>query len=143
MPRPNALVRNENPHREASMDSFLMSVFITEVETQCAFALRAIEQLRRSLATQDSKAVFFYAQASLSSAGNVSKLLWPPSPKIPDRGKKLRESRGISDDSPVAPRRFRNHFEHFDERLEEWAMTSKRRNLVDIDLIAGIVTPTK
>ncbi len=125
------------------MDSFLMSVFITEVETQCAFALRAIEQLRRSLATQDSKAVFFYAQASLSSAGNVSKLLWPPSPMIPDRGKKLRESRGISDDSPVAPRRFRNHFEHFDERLEEWAMTSKRRNLVDIDLIAGIVTPTK
>jgi hypothetical protein len=113
------------------MDPFLMRVFVTEVEAQCAFALRAMGELRQSLAARDTTGVFFYAQGFLGAAGNVSKLLWPPSETIPGRGEKLREFLGISNESPVSPRTFRNHFEHFDERLEQWASTSKRRNLVD------------
>jgi len=29
---------------------------------------------------------------------------------------------------------FRNHFEHFDERLEEWAKSSERHNFVDSNI---------
>jgi hypothetical protein len=49
----------------------------------------------------------------------------------------------VDDSSPLAPRTFRNHFEHFDERLEDWAMSSKRKNFVDSNvgpsgMISGI-----
>ena len=59
------------------------------------------------------------------------------------RGEKLRKSLGIEDNSPIQPRNFRNHFEHFDERLEEWAESSERHNFVDSsvlppNMIAGI-----
>jgi len=112
-----------------------MLVFVSEVEIQCEFALRAMNQLRRALAAQDRRGVFFSAQAFLGAAGNVSKLLWPPSPGIPKRGEEIRQCLGVLDSSPVAPRTFRNHFEHFDERLEQWAVTSKRRNLVDSSIL--------
>lgn len=35
----------------------------------------------------------------------------------------------------MAPRTFRNHFEHFDERLEQWATKSGRKNFVDMNII--------
>jgi hypothetical protein len=46
----------------------------------------------------------------------------------------LRQSLGVKDDSPLAPRTFRNHFEHFDERLEVWATSSKRKNFIDSNI---------
>ena len=49
-------------------------------------------------------------------------------------GEELRKSLGIEDNSPIQPRNFRNHFEHFDERLEKWATSSKRHNFVDSNI---------
>lgn len=43
----------------------------------------------------------------------------------------------MPEDSPLQPRTFRNHFEHFDERLEKWATSSKRKNLVDSNIGAS------
>jgi hypothetical protein len=112
------------------MDPFVPKVILNEVVTQCDFALRAMDLLRRSLAAKDSRGVFCSARAFLGATGNVSKLLWPSSTKYSERGDKLRQTLEVSDDSPAAPRIFRNHFEHFDERLEEWAARSKRKNFV-------------
>jgi hypothetical protein len=125
------------------MDSFIERVFISEIKTQCEFALRAVEELRQELELRDTRRVFFYAQAFLGAAGNVSKLLWPQSPKIPGRGERLRELLRVPDDSPVEPRTFRNHFEHFDERLEDWAMASRNKVFVDFNVApaGGIVGP--
>ena len=122
------------------MDSFIERVFISEIKTQCEFALKAVEKLRQKLELGDTRPVFFYAQAFLGAAGNVSKLLWPRSPKIPGRGERLRELLRVPDDSPAEPRTFRNHFEHFDERLENWAMTSKRKVFVDFN-VASVEGP--
>lgn len=91
--------------------------------------------LRQALATWDTSGVFFSAHAFLGATGNVSKLLWPPSENIAGRGEELRQTLNVSDDSPVVPRTFRNHFEHFDERLEQWAIKSKRRNLADSNVL--------
>ena len=83
------------------------------------------------------------AQALLVAVGNISKLLWPSNPRLAKRGNQLRTSLSIRGGSVLAPRNFRNHIEHFDERLEEWATSSQRRNFVDSNvgppgMIAGV-----
>ncbi len=77
------------------------------------------------------------------AVGNISKIFWSPNHKYQKRGEELRKSLSIKDDSPIKPRKFRNSFEHFDERLENWATSSKRHNFVDSNIgpsnmIAGI-----
>jgi hypothetical protein len=79
----------------------------------------------------------------LVAVGNISKIFWPINQKYGMRGEELRKSLGIEDNSPIQPRNFRNHFEHFDERLEKWAKSSERHNFVDSsilppNMIAGI-----
>lgn len=109
----------------------LLWLFCNEGERQCRFGLTASDDLQAALNTPDMDRIWFSVQSLLVAAGNVSKLLWPPSPRTPNRGEEVRRALGVADDSPLAPRVFRNHFEHFDERLEGWAMSSTRRNIAD------------
>jgi len=37
-----------------------------------------------------------------------------------ERGKQLRGLIGVDDNNLLSDRSFRNHFEHYDERVEEW-----------------------
>ena len=128
------------------MDDLVMYIFQREVERQCSFALIADRDLREALGitrvTPEADDPFAHkkemmdriwcsVQALLVAAGNISKLLWPPTPFLPERGIELRTSLSVSEDSPLELRTFRNHFEHFDERLEKWAMSSERRNFFD------------
>jgi hypothetical protein len=100
----------------------------------------AASDLAVAVASGDMHRLWYSAQALLVAAGNVSKLLWPPNPKYQQRGRELRASLGVKEDSPLAPRTFRNHFEHFDERLEDWATSSNRRSLVDSSVVpAGAI----
>jgi hypothetical protein len=77
----------------------------------------------------------FFNEAAdlLQHAGNVSKILWPASqkPLTKERGCWLRTVLTINDDHVLADRRLRNHVEHFDERIDEWAVSSKNHNFVD------------
>ena len=127
------------------MHHHVLRIFQREVERQCRFALLAHDDLERALTAADMDRIWYAAQNILVAVGNVSKLLWPPSPKIPDRAQELRDSLGVSSPSVLEPREFRNHFEHFDERLESWAMSSAHRNLIDSNvspgpLIAGLAS---
>ena len=79
---------------------------------------------------------FWYSvQAFLVAAGNISKLLWPTYWKgedlLPERGAELKVSLEVEEDSPLEPRTFRNHFEHFDLWLEQWALSMEPRLWVD------------
>lgn len=114
------------------MDKMILFIFQAEVEQQAKFALLAFSDLDSALQRDDTDRIWYSVQQFLVSVGNVSKLLWPPEPIIPNRGEELRQSLAITDDSILAPRKFRNHFEHFDERLERWAISSKRKNFVDL-----------
>ncbi len=75
--------------------------------------------------------LWYSVQALLVAAGNISKLLWPPKELLPERGAELRASLSVDENSILQPRTFRNHFEHFDERLEQWATSSERRMFID------------
>lgn len=116
------------------MDKNTLRIFQLEIERQCGFAIIAIQDLQKALQAPDMARIWYSVQSFLVAAGNVSKLLWPSSAHIPDRAKELKNSLGVDDSSPLAPRGFRNHFEHFDERLEDWATSSKRKNFVDSNL---------
>lgn len=78
--------------------------------------------------------IWFSLNAFLNAVANVSKLLWP-APKrrtakeFPNRGEELRGSLGVAEDSPLQYRTVRNHFEHIDERIEEWWLKSERHNI--------------
>lgn len=113
------------------MEAMVLRIFQREVERQCKFAIIAVEDLSQALQIGDMDRIWYSIQAILVAAGNVSKLLWPPKPLLPERGAELRASLSVDDDSPLEPRTFRNHFEHFDERLEQWATSSERRNFAD------------
>lgn len=124
-----AKVGQEN--RTLAMDKMLLELFHREVERQSRFGLIAASDLEAAIECRDMDRIWYSVQSLLGAAGNVSKLLWPGKPKIPKRGEDLRESLGVPDSSPLEPRAFRNHFEHFDERLEKWATSSQRRNFAD------------
>jgi hypothetical protein len=47
-----------------------------------------------------------------------------------ERGETLRQLLEIRSDHPLQGRTLRDHLEHFDERLDDWAATSERRNIV-------------
>jgi len=113
------------------METMVLRIFQREVERQCKFAIIAVQDLNQALQIGDMDRIWYSIQAILVAAGNVSKLLWPPKPLLPERGTELRASLSVDDDSPLEPRTFRNHFEHFDERLEQWAASSERRNFAD------------
>lgn len=90
-----------------------------EINRQCKFALTALEDM--DLGNEEVNPRFWYSvQAFLSASANASKLLWGSTEEIARRRRPIRQSLGISDDSPLRSRSFRNHFDHFDERLETW-----------------------
>jgi hypothetical protein len=118
------------------MKTFFLRIFQKEVEHQCKFALMANDDIVRALSTHNFDQLWYSVQAFLIAVGNISKLLFSKA-DLPKRGIELRQSLSVSDDSPLAPRKFRNYFEHFDQRLEKWIISSKRHNFVD----SSVITP--
>ena len=83
---------------------------------------------------------FWYAIDSfLMAGGNVSKAFWPVLPKKPTqesersklRGQELRRILEVADSSLFSykNRTMRNHFEHFDERLDNWFYNAPNRSV--------------
>lgn len=73
--------------------------------------------------------IWIMIQSFLTATANVSKIFWPPdknkktskAERRRKRGLNLRNELGIPDDNILKKRKFRNHFEHFDERIDKWA----------------------
>ncbi len=103
----------------------------------------AVEDLDQALQTHNTDLIWYSIQAILVSTGHISNLLWPPLAQSQKRGKELRASLGVKEDFALRPKYFRNHFEHFDERLEKWAKASERgiffdSNVGPLSAIGGV-----
>lgn len=131
----------------------LLETMQQQVEEQCQFALTAIggmngclgamTELREQGAHRDMQKqsevtdqLWFFANAFLTAVANIAKHLWPGRrlrkdvrEAFPDRGVELRASLGVPDESPLDSRMVRNHFEHADERLEEWWIDNPQHNI--------------
>lgn len=124
--------------------------YVAEVHLQ---AKAALQSLLRAKSSKSAMSAFQELTSFLGASANVSKLLWPsPGSKslfpkeTRQRGYLLREALGVQDaGNSLFSRELRNHFEHYDERLDQWAVQSTRHNLADRNLgpigsIAGLET---
>ena len=102
------------------MNALAESVFLGEIVLQSKIAELAAKRLSASKDNSDQIEVWSSIQSILVAAGNVSKILWPQKEKCAGRGKRLRELLKVSEDNILSDRKFRNHFEHYDERIEDW-----------------------
>jgi hypothetical protein len=109
-------------------------LFVREIELACRHTRLAGLDLETAVAREDEERLWFALHGLLVAAANVSKLLWPSSnSKERDhaRAARLRGGLGVPDDSPLNTVDVRNHFEHFDERLEQWASRAGPKGLGD------------
>lgn len=137
--------------------------FVQEVELQTAFAYYAYTQIYAWMGKKETrderkiKGMFFYVHAMLSHTANISKLLWPRPPRrgrsesladyerraaeYEERGKELCVLLHVSGDSPLQDRIIRNHFEHYDERLQE-NDADEEPGWIDLALVpSGAISP--
>ena len=101
------------------MKALAETVFIGEIVLQSKIAELAAKRLSVIKDNFDQIGVWSSIQSILVAAGNVSKILWP-STEYTERGEKLRELLKVDDSNILSDRSLRNHFEHYDERIEDW-----------------------
>jgi hypothetical protein len=115
----------------------LLRVFQRQIHLQCQAVLVAAHDLESSMVTRDMPRMWIAVQALLGAAANISKALWGQGGKLAEPRQTLRESLGVKDDSPLKEVVFRNHFEHYDERLDRWWDESPNHNHLDMSVISG------
>ncbi len=116
------------------MDRHLLKVFQRHVADQCRFVLVSVPMINRAAAHGDHDQLWIGCQMFVVGAGNVSKALWGDGrhreATAPVR-QPLRASLGVTDGSALHRVAMRNHFEHFDERLDRWWRESPTHNYLD------------
>lgn len=93
--------------------------------------LRAASDANVSINNRDIDGTFYGVQNLLNAGANISKALWGQGGKLSSDRQELRDSIGVDDDSPLREVTMRNHYEHFDERLDQWWQKSANHNHVD------------
>lgn len=93
-------------------------------------ALHAFERFDAALQVKDESEAVSSVHEALGHCGNLSRYFWPsrqnskrnsPFAALAEaRGAKLRESFGVTDNSPLKDRTLRDSLEHFDERLDRY-----------------------
>lgn len=116
------------------MNPGLLQLFVQEVARQAQFGLSAASDLCHAVSNHETDRVWYSIQSLLVATGNVSKLLWPSRSTSSVRGDTLRRLLKVEDSSPLSSRTFRNHFEHFDERLETWGISPQTHMVVDSNI---------
>lgn len=106
-------------------------ILIGEIVLQSKIAQRAAERLRVTHDNFDHVETWCSIQSILVAAGNVSKILWP-NEKYKIRGERLRQLLKVEKNNPLSSRKFRNHFEHYDERVEDWFENNSQGVYIDL-----------
>jgi len=116
------------------MELMLMRMFQRQVADQCKVTLHGASLLNFGLQNTDQDTIWIAVQVLLTGAGNTSKALWGGGRerhKISAEREPLRRSLQVEDSSPLSDVSMRNHFEHYDERLDKWWKESPQRNYLD------------
>lgn len=115
----------------------LERVYLSQAVQECNHCLAAAQSFNESLHTQESTHLFDHAVNFIQHAAAASRIFWPPSSpnkiskeRSKARGAHLRASLGLDENHALRWRTLRDHIEHFDERLDDWAEKSKYRNMV-------------
>jgi hypothetical protein len=129
------------------MNAKLLNLLMSEIQRQCTFALVAYEDMKTSMklmapGNKEQLDRFWHAVPSfLIAVANISKILWPSNQKYeghsPDLStrEEIRRLLHIDDSSVLKSPEFRNHFEHYDTRIEEWVRNMKDGLIVDSNVV--------
>lgn len=125
------------------VEIFVERIFLEELMARCQRAFAICAELNHQLSggdqdngqrTVNCPLVFELLSAFVLQAGLASKILWPPNQgckRARLRGEHLRTALGIQQGHVLENRSLRNHYEHFDERLDDWSQLSRDRRLAD------------
>lgn len=122
------------------MDKFIERIYLYELITQCENAVAAIQRMNVLLTSQQNTVSEFFREATdfLQHTSAASRLLWPPGntdrarrERAENRGNHLRTSLDVEGEHVLRSRHLRDHLEHYDERIDDWAETSPNKNIVD------------
>lgn len=122
------------------MNGLSEMVFICEIEFQSKIALRAAERLQAESNDLDQIETWSCIQSFLVASGNVSKMLWPIKKEYKERGERLRVLLKLDNDNLLADRKFRNYFEHYDERIEDWFENQRSAVYTDLAMNPSLQT---
>jgi hypothetical protein len=126
--RPFGPRKNRKLKEHDIINPLVEMVFICEIVTQLSFA----EKFSRKLSVaKDSIETWSCIQSILIAIANISKILWPSSKQYIYRGEELRKVLEVKNDNLISDRKFRNHFEHYDERIDEWFKENKSALYID------------
>jgi hypothetical protein len=116
------------------------SAFISEIIFQTKIALHAFEKLD-NINELDHISIWSSLQTILISSSNISKILWPVE-KYMDRGTHLRNLLKIDEDNALKARKFRNRFEHYDEKIDKVFRKNNISSYVDFAMNPSLNTFT-
>lgn len=116
------------------MNGLLEMAFVSEILLQTRIAKRADERLQIANENLDNIEVWGAIQSILIATGNISKILWPSAKTDKPRGEILRQLLKLKENNLLSERKFRNHFEHYDSRLEDFFKRQCNSNIHYIDL---------
>ncbi len=119
------------------MDDFLAKIYLKQAQQECERCFNSITMMNANIQRKLEGDFFQHALDLIHHAAAVSRIFWPPGGKNKQntkrshsRGQALREILQLPNGHAVQNRSLRDHFEHFDERLDDWAESSKHRNIV-------------
>ncbi|WP_192983525.1 hypothetical protein [Pseudomonas sp. EggHat1] len=119
------------------MDKFLAQIYLAQSKQECERCFYSIGIMNAIIQGELEGDFFQYALDLIHHASAVSRIFWPPggrnkqsSKRALRRGQALRDMLQLQNGHAVQNRSLRDHFEHFDERLDDWAENSKYRNIV-------------
>lgn len=115
------------------MNALKEMVFISEIVLQAKIVKSAYEHLQLNDSNSNHIETWRSIQSILVATGNISKILWPHN-SYKSRGVALRNMLNINIDNPLSNRKFRNHFEHYDERIEKWFDESNSSSYIDLSI---------
>jgi hypothetical protein len=122
----------------AALRAIAIEHFETEVLHQWDFVQRGAALMESGLRS-DLNDFWFGLHATISALGNISKVFFPSRTSNP-RCARMRRLYNVSDKSLLGDRKVRNGLEHFDERVDKWAATSKQHNFADRNVFtAGMI----
>jgi hypothetical protein len=119
------------------MDDFLSKIYLGQAKQECERCFHSLKVMNVIIEQRVDEDFFQHALDLIHHAASVSRIFWPPggrnkqsTKRAHKRGQNLRDLLNLQGGHPVQNRSLRDHFEHFDERLDDWAENSKNRNIV-------------
>lgn len=130
------------------VDPFLSKIFQAHVADQARTALHGRSLIDHALPRNDHDHLWIGVQTFITGAGNLAKLFWGQAGRHTVARTALRESLAVEDDSPLKGVTLRNHFEHYDERIDRWWVESENhmyldRHTGDLDSVNGFTDVEK